>query len=126
MYEDLHATEEERVKVEIQDNLKKRVLFEKRKVTLGGHLRYQTGSQTVFSEVTSRYLDITDIVRLLALNKACRQTALKYNSSLYCDIFSHRISQLTFRVKEWTDHNSSLRRQIGLLEAKEKARNQML
>ena len=126
MYEDLHSTEEDRVKHEIADNFKKRVALESRKVTFLGHLRYQIGNQTVFSEVTSRYLDVTDIIKLLALSKTCRATALKFNSSLFCEIYSHRISQLSFRVKEWTDHNSSLRRQIGLLEAKEKARSQML
>lgn len=126
MYEDLHTTEEERVKHEIANNFKKRVALEQRKVTLLGHLRYQSGTQTVFSEFTSRYLDVTDIVKLLALNKTCRATALKFNSSLFCDIFSHRIGQLSFRLREWTEHNSTLRRQIGLLEAKEKARSQML
>ena len=65
-------------------------------------------------------------MKVLALSKAIRATALKYNSNLFCDIYSNRIYQLGFRIKEWIENSSSLRRQIGLMEAKEKARNQLL
>jgi len=89
-------------------------------------LKHAVGAGTVFSEFTARYLDVTDIMKVLALSKAIRATALKNNSNLFCDIYSNRIYQLGFRIKEWTENSSSLRRQIGLMEAKEKARNQLL
>jgi hypothetical protein len=99
---------------------------ERRKLTLAGHLRYQVGNQTLFSEVTSKYLDPSDTLKLLVLSKTIRSTALKFNPSLFCAIYCHRISLLGYRVKEWNESNSALRRQIGLLEAKEKARSSML
>jgi hypothetical protein len=80
----------------------------------------------VFSEYTAKYLDVNDLIKLLALSKPVRATALKFNATLFCDLYSNRIYQLGFRIKEWTEGNSALRRQISLMEAKEKARNQLL
>lgn len=95
-------------------------------MTLKGHLKHVVGAGTVFSEFTASYLDVTDIMKILVLNKPIRATALKYNSNLFCNINSNRIYQLSSRIKEWTENSSTLRRQIGLMEAKEKARNQLL
>lgn len=121
-------TEQERVKLEIEENFEKRVAQEMRKVTFCGHIRHMAigNHQTVFTEYTAKYLDINDLVKVLVLSKQMRETALKYNSTLFCEAYSNRIEQITNRLKEWTEHNAILRRQIGLMEAKEKARNQML
>ena len=77
----------------------------------------------MFSEYTARYLDVTDLAKVLVLSKTARATALKYNPTLFCGMYSTRIYQLGDRIKEWTEGNSALRRQISLMEAKEKARN---
>lgn len=135
LYEDLHSTEQDRINREIEDNFRKRVQQERRKVTLLGHLRQPGGlpggfpggfGQTLFSEVTSKFLDVTDLIKVLALSKQVRRTALKYNPGLFISLHSSRINLLIFRVKEWTDNSALLRRQIYQLEQREKARNQML
>lgn len=126
LYEDLHSTEQDRVHNEIQANFTKRIATEKRKVTLLGHLRQsggQTGQSMIFSEVTSKYLDVTDLAKVLALSKPIRRTALKYNPGLFVGIHSNRIALLNFRLKEWIEMNSVLRRQVSQLEQREKARN---
>lgn len=80
----------------------------------------------MFTEYTSCFLDVTDIVKFLMINRAFRATALKYNSKLFTKIYSQRIWILNSRVAEWTENNCFLNRKLGLLEAKEKARNTML
>ena len=76
--------------------------------------------------MTSKFLDVTDLTKILALSKPIRRTALKYNPGLFISLHSSRISLVSFRVKEWTDNSAVLRRQINQLEQREKARNQML
>jgi hypothetical protein len=41
-------------------------------VTLLGHLKHAVGAATVFSEYTAKYLDVTDIAKVLALSKPIR------------------------------------------------------
>jgi hypothetical protein len=45
----------------------------------------------VFSEYTAKYLDVNDLIKLLALSKPVRATALKFNATLFCDLYSNRI-----------------------------------
>jgi len=96
---------------------------------LTGHLKLKVarGNQSIFSAYTFKYLDTYDLLKLLQLSKTHRRELLASNEKVFVShVYCGRISQMQSRISEWSDRNTELNRQLGLFEAKDKARNSLL
>ena len=77
--------ENERVQHDLSESLQRALVEQQERTGLIGHIKYEEArnKQTIFSAVTFKYLDLSDLVKLLQLSKGTRELMLSRNFNVF-------------------------------------------